>query len=161
MYAVCKIATKAVCLKAGNPEHFRRASQFLDELTVTGQLIDDLEDIGEDLERGRINAAAAFLAPGLRPGGKANLKKIQHAMLHTDALQRFFRVLHRHLRRAGDAMPFLKHPELAQFLRNYKESLSAAEECYLNPFHFTTRRSPQTGGTAKAAPVTVPTTLNS
>jgi hypothetical protein len=127
MYAVCKIATRAVCLRAGKPEHFQKASEFLDELALTGQLLDDLEDIGEDLGQGKVNAAAAFLLGGVRPGRNPKPAEIGRAMLETDCLQRFFQMLQRHLRQAEKIVRFLKHPELTRYLQSYGGSLKASE----------------------------------
>jgi hypothetical protein len=131
MYEVCKIATWAVCLKAGRLGSFQNASRFLDELTLTGQLIDDLEDIGEDLHRGRVNAAAAFLISGSRSKRKLGAKGDAATILRRDALLRFFRLLHRHVNRAQKIMRPRRHPQLARFLASYEKSLQTFEEVFI------------------------------
>ncbi|MBP1649272.1 MAG: hypothetical protein H6Q30_2717 [Bacteroidetes bacterium] len=124
MYAICRIATRAVCMRSGNSDHFRRACRFLDLMALTGQVLDDLEDIWEDLQRGRMNAAAAFLAPRLRYSGRGSLKD-RTAMFQRDGVEGLFKLLHIHVQQAQRTIRFLENSELTEYLKSYSDSLGA------------------------------------
>jgi hypothetical protein len=136
MYRLCSIATGSVCLKAGRDADFRSASAFLDELVLAGQLVDDLEDIAEDLDRGRVNAAAAFLVPRLHDASQGDPRRavriVGTAMREVGALRRLFRQIHTHVHRATDSIRFLRYPAAAGFLHAYSGSLEAYEAYYLD-----------------------------
>jgi hypothetical protein len=53
------IAPAAVCRRTGRPRSFSAARSFSDQYSAAAQVLDDLADIREDLDRGRMNYAAA------------------------------------------------------------------------------------------------------
>jgi hypothetical protein len=59
--AIFKIGSAAVCLKRRRMRSFSHIARFLEEMAIAGQILDDLEDMEEDLERGRYNFAANTL----------------------------------------------------------------------------------------------------
>ena len=61
--ACLKIASAAVCVKAGREEDWRhRISPALDSLAAAAQVVDDVRDLRDDIRAGKINYAAWHLA---------------------------------------------------------------------------------------------------
>jgi hypothetical protein len=128
MYEVCKIATFAVCLKAGRMRDFKKVSVFFDEMARVGQTIDDFEDIIEDSRRGRINVAGAYF---LRFGDslcKETSEKIAHNLIFTGASRQFFRMLRRHIQRAEKSIHYLKLTVLENFMVAYQNSVDGLSD---------------------------------
>ncbi|MBN1893769.1 class 1 isoprenoid biosynthesis enzyme [bacterium] len=128
LYAVCKIAAYAVCLKARRMRDFRIVSEFFDRMAMAGQAIDDFEDIIEDGERGRINTAAAFFLQYGTPPRPQSLDRIGRSLIFTDASDKYFRMLKRHLDRAETAIRSLNLPGLPAFMASYRYSVRCLEE---------------------------------
>lgn len=109
-YAVCKTASHAVCLAAGHVQAFRRVSEYLDGFAIAGQVLDDLEDMESDLERGRVNFAAASFARRARPRGftkEETAKYLVRGIVMTDASDRLFARLAGEIDRSARAMRVL------------------------------------------------------
>jgi hypothetical protein len=130
-YAMCKIASYAICLKAGREHDFPRVARFADEMAIMGQTIDDLQDMEKDLERGRINpAASCLLGPGRngqRPGPQT-LHRIAENLRNTDVSTRLFSALRRRVDRAARAIAPLGIPEAEAFLRSCRVHLERMED---------------------------------
>jgi hypothetical protein len=57
--AIFKVGSAAVCAKCRRMDDFVSVRQFADHLAVANQIVDDVRDVQEDLDRGRFNFAAA------------------------------------------------------------------------------------------------------
>ena len=62
--AIFSVGSSSVCERMGRAEDIPRIDQFVSELGKVLLALDDLEDIGEDLEDGRLNFAARILLEG-------------------------------------------------------------------------------------------------
>lgn len=84
--AIFKIGSAAVCAKCDRMDHYQRVSGFADHLAVANQIVDDLRDVQEDLDRGRFNFAATHF--GLTQGAsrETHNRAIAHSVLVDDAL---------------------------------------------------------------------------
>jgi hypothetical protein len=69
-YAVCTLGVYAVCLKQRRMRLFSAIRRCTEELAFVGQLLDDLEDMQEDMKRGRENYAMQVLSGGPAGGAK-------------------------------------------------------------------------------------------
>lgn len=112
-YAVCNVATYAACLSMGRTALFERVLRCTDELAFVGQLMDDLEDVQEDSQRGRRNYAAIFLR------GRDDL--------FGGGADRWFSLLRRHLLIAARAAHHAGIPELSAYVAKHQSALAAAE----------------------------------
>jgi len=128
LYAVCKIAAYAVCLKARRMRDYRDVSDFFDRMAVAGQAIDDFEDMIEDTGRGRINAAAAFFLQQGTPSHRKTLERVGRNLIFTDACDAFFRMLEGQLDRAEESTRRLNLPGLPAFMASYRNSVMRLEE---------------------------------
>ena len=122
-YAVCKIATYAVCLRANRMNDFQKISVFFDHMAIVGQTIDDFQDMVEDARRERINAAAAFILRSDASSLQGTLEKIAYNFVFTDASQRLFNLLQQHIERAEKSIRSLNLPALLRFVDSYKSSV--------------------------------------
>lgn len=73
--AILAVGTAAACAVFERRDLFPRLSRFCREMAKAGQILDDLLDIQEDLQRGRRNFAALLSPPGIGHGGKAVRRK--------------------------------------------------------------------------------------
>jgi hypothetical protein len=118
-----KIATHAVCLKAGRMRDFNKLSGCFDQLAIVGQMLDDFEDIIEDFNRGRVNSVARiFLNAGGSPRRKP-LDRMAHNLLYTDVSTRLFRQLDRYLDKAQKSIECIELPALEEYLVSYRDSV--------------------------------------
>jgi len=77
--AVFKIGSEALCRYLSRTDDLPAIRAFCDKFSIGCQLLDDLSDIGEDLDRGRYNYAANFslrLAGDTGPGKGSDLERI-------------------------------------------------------------------------------------
>ncbi len=125
-YAVCDLATYAMCCRKNNPGLFRSLKQCTDELAFVGQLLDDLEDMMVDARRGRLNYAARFLSDRRTRTGKDVMRSVVRGLVIGRRVGRFFRMLYRHLDRAREVAARIEIPELYDFVARYRESIEAS-----------------------------------
>lgn len=124
-----KISSAAVCARSKQWRHFPRVSLFCDEMAKAGQIIDDLTDIQEDLERKRYNYAANILYHSVDATGKQGspMKRIAQGYTLGDGLKRIFREVYRHVAVAQKAIRPLKIPEADRHVSGYKDLVSRIE----------------------------------
>jgi hypothetical protein len=71
--AVFNAGVAAVCAACGPTTLYPLFARYAHHLAISGQLLDDLEDVEEDGRRGRLNVAATLLlrgrGKGIEPGG--------------------------------------------------------------------------------------------
>jgi len=130
-YSLCKIGSYAICLQGRRSADFSQVSAFSDEMAVIGQVVDDLQDIKEDIEDGRLNYAAGFLLRGEESRNLTSrqlLKRIARDLLLTDASTRLFRQLHRRLSRAEKLIRPLRLSNASEYLDFYRMSLDNMED---------------------------------
>jgi len=125
MYAVCNLATYAVCLQTGRRRMYPRIQRCTDEIACVGQYLDDLEDIEVDLRRGRLNYAGRILA-GERARGKSNvLRMVARGALIDGTSDRFLAILRGHLERATRHAGQSGIPELVDLVKSQSELLDS------------------------------------
>jgi len=126
-YAVCNLATFAVCLRLKKFRLFQALLSCTDEIAFVGQLLDDLEDIEPDFARGRLNYAARFLLN--RPvKSSADLNhRLASAVIVDGRLGEFLRMLGRHLDRAASIAARVKLPELLEYITRHREVLESLD----------------------------------
>jgi len=125
--AIFKIGGAAVCIYLNQMKSFPHVSRIADALAKAGQILDDLFDIVEDLERGRLNYAARMLSlPMTTADNKNDVRELVAHQLKTD---RRFRLLiqsvERQLRRARQVSLLLKLPETTEYVGWCEASLAA------------------------------------
>jgi hypothetical protein len=115
-YAVCNLGTFAACLHARTPALFTRIVRCTDELAFVGQLLDDMEDVREDLGRGRRNYAAWFL-----------LGRSRKNIVIDGTADRWFALLRRHLKKAAGHAASAALPELAAHVAEHQREVDSTE----------------------------------
>jgi hypothetical protein len=121
---VFKVGPAAVCTVAGRTRDFGRISLFADNIAVVSQIMDDVDDVVEDVGRGRYNYVASLLmhyGNVKRSGGRQLIRDLAHGFLHTNATVALFRVIHRHIDRAARAIAPLQVPEVPRCIEWYEE----------------------------------------
>jgi hypothetical protein len=126
-YAVCNLATFAVCLRRKKFRLFQALLSCTDEIAFVGQLLDDLEDIEPDFARGRLSYAVRFLLN--RPiKSSADLNhRLASAIVVDGRLGDFLRMLGRHLDRAASIAASVKLPELLAYITRHRKVLESLE----------------------------------
>jgi hypothetical protein len=112
-------------------KHFSCVSRFADEMAKTSQAIDDLTDVEEDLGRGEVNYACAYILRSQRKkvsNKKHALEVISQAMRSGDVLPGFFNKLRAQLHRARRAIEPLEIDAATEYIQRYEASLTAMEE---------------------------------
>ena len=126
-YASCNIAAYAVCLRLKRVSVFHKLARCTDELAFVGQLLDDFEDLQADFQRGRVNYAAWFLL-GRSVNRRRNvMQQVAREIVVNGSADRFFKMLQRHLQRAGEIAETVGMPELVDYVRRYRKALEASE----------------------------------
>jgi hypothetical protein len=126
-YAACNIAAYAVCLRLNRVNLFQKLARCTDELAFVGQLLDDLEDMQEDFQRGRVNYAAWFLL-GRSVNRRRNImQQVARGIIVNGSAARFFTMLQKHLQRAGEMADSIGIPELEDYVGRYRKALEASE----------------------------------
>lgn len=80
--SILKIGIAAVCFATGRQRLLRRLEGAVDRLAIGSQILDDVRDILEDLQQGRLNYAArsmlkgAHISPGMRNTHLALLRRL-------------------------------------------------------------------------------------
>ena len=111
-----------MCLLARQPRTRSALSRFGDEMAIAGQIIDDLEDLDEDLARGRFNYVAQRLlsAPGPQESAAA---RVAAELVLGDGGTRILAEVRRHLLAAEDALRSVDCPAADEEVRSSLRSL--------------------------------------
>ncbi len=127
---ICNVAPAALCLKGGRMKDFKRISVFATEMMKTGAIVDDLQDLEEDLERGRFNYASSFFLHGIRmkkSGKKIVRRQIVRNVLLSDGLTRLFQEINCHLDLAERSIKPIAVPAANKYLQSYRRSIAIME----------------------------------
>ncbi len=127
--SIFKIASSAVCIRARRMKDFVRLVRLADELAKASQILDDLEDVLEDLERKRFNYASVVL---LQDAGKRMARRDPAALVAESlwlrrGLKDLLSEVRRHLTRAQKAIEPLGIAEMNKYLADYGSSLDRLE----------------------------------
>jgi len=124
--SIFKIGSAAVCNLTGRLRDFNLVEAAVDELAIAGQIYDDLQDMDEDLKRGRLNYATRFIL------GSSNISKVDFKkatdlvainLLSTNRMQRLLNRIIKHVHRADNILAPLKLSNAHQYLSEYVSSL--------------------------------------
>jgi hypothetical protein len=123
--AIFKIGAAAVCVYLDRMKDFPLVSRFADTLSEAGQILDDLMDIAEDLERGRQNYAARLLVlPMMNANNKGDIRELIVRRFEKDHQARLVvQSVRRQLRRARRLSQLLDLPEATEYVGWCEESL--------------------------------------
>jgi hypothetical protein len=126
---ILKVGSAAVCAVMSPKRAFRAVSLFSDEMAKAGQIMDDLQDLGEDLGRGRYNYVAAVIRT-LQGEGRHDVTQGEaflDALLYLSARERAFVQARRHLSLASDVIQGLGLPGMKKYIAEYGKALAIAE----------------------------------
>jgi hypothetical protein len=123
-----KIASAAVCFQVDRTKDFSAVSTFADSVAIAGQILDDLQDIDEDLQRDRFNYAAIHLlrrSKKKHTHSKQALNRITENMLYTNGINSLLDEIDAHILTADKAAKSLRISEAEKYLQDYHEMLSS------------------------------------
>jgi hypothetical protein len=126
-YAVCNLATFAVCLRLNKARLFRTLLPCTDEIAFVGQLLDDLEDIQSDFDRGRLNYAARFLLKRPARNSPDLVDRLAMAIVVDGRLSEFLKMLRRHLDRAARIAATIDSPGLTEYIAWHRKALESID----------------------------------
>jgi hypothetical protein len=112
---------------------FPKVVMFADALAKAGQILDDLQDINEDLQRNRFNYASIYI---LRRKRKARLKSrnvadhIADTMIFTDCVNTLFDEISAQLQLAQKAIKPLQLSAAEKYFDEYREMLADIKRFY-------------------------------
>ncbi len=127
--AIFKVGSAALCDRFHRMNDFSRIARFADEMAIVGQILDDLEDIDEDLQRNRFNYVASVLLPS-RPKKTVPRKllgQIAENLLFNGGLNNILNKVRRHLRLAHEALDPLKIRAPTKFIASYQNAVDKME----------------------------------
>jgi hypothetical protein len=102
--AIFKVGTAAVCIKTRRLTDLDALSRFADEMSMAGQIVDDLEDVEEDLRRGRFNYVAKRLLAGRTATSDEALPLLTREIVVADGAFRVLSEAESHVQRATAAL---------------------------------------------------------
>jgi len=126
---ILKAGSAAVCATMGQKIAFHPASLFSDEMAKAGQIMDDLQDLGEDLGRSRYN----YMAAVIRTLGKHRRHKAGEQGAFLDSLlilaarEHAFAEAKKRVSIASDLISRLALPGMRKYIDEYRKSLVRAE----------------------------------
>jgi hypothetical protein len=131
--AIFKVGSAAVCAKCRRMDDFQRVSRFAGHLAVANQIVDDLRDVQEDLDRGRFNFVATHFGLKSRASPAEQRRAIGQSVLLDDAMGSLIDLVKGHYDAAigevesidlAPAAAFVKRAqrELARFARDAHRS---------------------------------------
>ncbi len=130
--SVFKLGSAAVCLRRDRFDDFTFVGRFCDEMARVSQIFDDLEDVVDDLTRGRSNFVARILGINLpRPGnGEKMAEIVAEQLVGERKSDRVLAEARKHLDRAEDAVRPIALPESGPYLASQKEILGDLERVF-------------------------------
>jgi len=120
--SVFMISLFAVCIRYRRRAAFGLIKKFVHEVAEGSQILDDLADVSEDLERGRFNYAARVLLGNCRKRGPAGASLVRRALHNLHFTPRGSGLLDeasRHFAAAGKALRALRIRDGGQFTQGY------------------------------------------
>jgi hypothetical protein len=114
--AIFKVGTTAVCLQHRRPRDVAAVDRFADDYAMADQILDDLDDVEEDLRRGRFNYVAQRIC-GRRAGRalsdpKEARREIGRALALGDGADRVLGDARRRFERASVTADRLRIPAM-------------------------------------------------
>jgi hypothetical protein len=126
--AIFKVGSAAVCLKRGRWKLFPRVAAFCDHMAIAGQILDDLFDVEEDLDRGRFNFAANVLLPGRAARAAHRSRHLARGVLRENGVARLLASVLRHVDQAGDAIAPARIPGVGRCLDTMRRQLDRLDD---------------------------------
>jgi hypothetical protein len=125
---VLKVGTAAICSMMGRKDLYPSLSRFADEMAKAGQIVDDLRDLAEDLERGRHNCVAAILRSRSKQGRAkaAGTNPLLDGLLFLSARETALQMAREHIERAARAVGGLSLPGMKAYIARYLSALAEA-----------------------------------
>ena len=122
------IAPAAVCLRTRRRGDLGRAKRFSDLYSAGAQILDDLQDVGEDLQSGRLNyaAAAALASSGTsprNPPAMASSEPVARGLIEGLAGIRMLETAARQIGASFDALRLLRSGAAREYERRCLGSL--------------------------------------
>lgn len=118
--APLKTAGAATTALAGRPEELPAVERFVDEFHAGYQLADDIDDLEDDLERGRCSVVAWLIAREARVGEPASLigrRDVLEVAVRSGALEFIIEAIHTCFRGALDTAEAIGSPSLEAHMR--------------------------------------------
>ncbi|MFQ5798287.1 MAG: hypothetical protein ACE5H0_06285 [Bacteroidota bacterium] len=130
--AIFKVGSAALCDRFHRMNDFSHIARFADEMAIAAQILDDLQDISEDLQRKRFNYVASNL---LRSRFKKtmrsqHLKQIVRNLLYNHALDNVFTEVQHHLKLAQQAIEPLGITAAKKYVATYRDAVCKMEVDY-------------------------------
>jgi hypothetical protein len=123
--AIFQVAPAALCSVFGKPSQFYFIRRYMQHLALFAQTLDDLVDLWEDFENGRLNYVARLLrqAAQTRRIGGDSWQQLVAAYCCTDTVPRIFDSLQLHIRLAASTIAPLKSEDLNSLCLEYDKSV--------------------------------------
>jgi hypothetical protein len=123
--SIFKVGCAAVCVRSGRMTAFRRVSDFADEISIAGQILDDMLDVQEDLARARYNFAANQLLRAGSVNADGCADRIARALLFDDGAGQLLKEASQHLDRADAAIAPLLLGEAMEYVGTLRLNINA------------------------------------
>ena len=129
--SVFKLGSAAVCHLAGRENDRAPVEAAADHLAIAGQVLDDFQDIGEDLKRGRLNYAARYMlgtSNRTHIGMDEAAGAIAERLMHSDKPGHLLRDIGGYVKEADRSLAPLGLREAKPYFSEYLRSLEAMED---------------------------------
>jgi len=128
--SIFKVGSAALCMLAGRFDEFGYVSRFCDEMAKVSQIFDDLEDVLEDLGRGRSNYVARCI--GLRstpPLSGEQIEDVLEKWLRDESAQVcLLREIRKYIAAAEESITPLELPGAGTYILRQRRAVDALEE---------------------------------
>lgn len=121
--AVLNVASAAVCHLQQRVEDLKMVRQFGAAMTVAGQVLDDLRDLGEDLAQGKVNLAANLMLRAAERAGvpvELTVDSLVESAVRSGGFTDILNLVARQLARAKSAARRLELPEAVALVERYQ-----------------------------------------
>jgi hypothetical protein len=126
---ILKVGSAAVCATLNRRAAFLVVSRFSDEMAKAGQIVDDLQDLSEDLERKRHNYVAAVISKLRKHDqhGMGRQRAFLDELLFLAAQERALTEAKRLVSNASELISELELPGMKKYIEEYWKKLEKAE----------------------------------
>jgi len=121
--AILNVASAAVCHLQERVEDLQVVRQFGAAMTVAGQVLDDLRDLGEDLAQGKVNLAANLMLRAAERAGipvELTVDSLVESAVRSGGFTDILDLVARQLARAKAAARRLELPEAVALVERYQ-----------------------------------------
>ncbi len=129
--AILNVASAAVCHLQQRVEDLRLIRRFGAAMTVAGQVLDDLRDLGEDLAQGKVNLAANLMLRAAERAGvpvELTADSLVESAVRSGGFTDLLDLVARQLARARAAARPLELPEAVALVERYQRWPKAMKE---------------------------------